>query len=160
MEQITTRPLTSVDLVIVREIILNWDSEEAVEKDIQTMRSSLAGKNSRKYYIADIDKKVVGVIGMMEVRTELQTLTTSVNPIELTSLFVDPKIRKHGIGTILVNRFEKEAKNMDRSEIILESSEPRKKVAWGFYDQLSGCKRLGKIEHSGKKYQVWSKVLN
>jgi ribosomal protein S18 acetylase RimI-like enzyme len=160
MSSFNTRPLNLNDLEQVKNIILNWDSSENVNKDLEVMTQSLNGVNTRKYFIAEDKAQVVGVVGMMSVRKELQNLTTSTNPIEITVLFVDPKIRMQGVGTILVNKIETEAINTGRTEIILESSEPRKKLAWGFYDQLKGYKRVAAIEHSGKKYQVWRKLLN
>lgn len=98
-------------------------------------------KNCKIVYVAIEDKKIVGVIRGSENK--------------VTSLMVAGQFQKIGIGTKLIGKFEREAKNLGAESITIKSSI----FAVNFYQQHDYKKTTGIRNFRGLKIFNMKKVL-
>jgi GNAT superfamily N-acetyltransferase len=98
-------------------------------------------KNSRIVYVVTVKEKIVGVIRGSENK--------------ITSLMVDGKFQKQGIGKKLLSRFERKAKNLGSEYIKIKSS----LFAVGFYQGLGFKKTTGIRNFQGLKIFNMKKAL-
>jgi ribosomal protein S18 acetylase RimI-like enzyme len=165
------RTLQESDLDHIKPILETWlihrdtgqPATEEVEEDLDIMRGSLTGENSRKYFVAEEGGKVLGVIGITPPREAMMPFATTEHPIELVNAYVSRDERAgRGVGTALVKGAENEARAQGATELILNSGPRYEQTAWGFYDRLPGYSRIGVAENfygEGVSPPVWSKKL-
>lgn len=167
----TIRSLVEGDLVHIRPILETWLRdpetgvliEREVARDLAQMRSSIEGGIKHTYFVAEEDRKTIGVIGMNPTPQEaLAPFVATANPYELIRLYVDKDQREgRGVGTALVERWRREAVLRGATELLVESGPRYKESAWPFYDKMFGPK-IAMIENyygPGIPTAVWREQL-
>ncbi len=128
------------------------------------MRDSTTGANDRKYFVAEEEGNVIGVIGIKQPEDTMRAFAATENPLELVNAYVSKDQRAgRGVGRALVKSAEDEARSRGNTEIILNSGPRYETTAWGFYDGLPGFSRVGVAENfygEGTDAPVWSKRLD
>ena len=155
------RDIQEKDLTDIKEIYsLYYQDEKDLDHFVNRVKEVLTKADSAiqsdlRYLVAEIDNKVVGVIGFRKPPEKLLSFTKTSKPVELYSLFV--KERQKGVGRPLVDLMVRNAKESGYTEIVVYSSE-KWKDSWVFYDKL-GFTRVGTLDVGGNG-QVWTKILN
>lgn len=163
------RPLKREDLPYLRRILemwVRWQGEllpEEVEDDMNQLRESLKGGNSRYLVAETLDGRVVGMMGLVpEPKPEVKQHATTERPVELVRAYVDQDFRGgQGVGTALIRGIEKLAKSQGATEILLDSGPRYKESGHGFYDK-QGYQRIGVNKDfygEGGDAVVWQKLL-
>ena len=165
------RPLLEHDLSSIRPILETWvrDSKtgeqipEEIAEDLDLMRESARGESERRYFVAEENGEIIGVIGMTKPREYMEPYVTTHNPVELINAYVaQEQAGGRGVGRALVNRVVEQARFNRNTEVILNSGPRYKDSAWGFYDRLPGFVRVGEIHgHYGESTAtpVWSRKI-
>ncbi|HAU07754.1 MAG: hypothetical protein UW46_C0004G0046 [Candidatus Yanofskybacteria bacterium GW2011_GWF1_44_227] len=149
------------DLGDIKEIYsLYYDDQKDLEHFLNRVReainrSDIAQQWDFHYLVAEIDNRVLGLIGFCKPLKKLLSFTKTSRPVELYSLFVKEKFK--GIGRPLLEEMTKQVKEAGYTEIVVYSDE-KWSDSWGFYDKL-GFARVGKLDVSGNG-QVWTIALN
>lgn len=155
------RPLEKKDIPEVENIFdLYWkdDFRENLSKKLvgYTENASEIVEQGFKYFVADDNAEVIGVLGFRNVPSRMREFVTTNNSVELYILAV--KNKKGGIGKKLVEKCINEAKEMGRTEVVLYSGETHSE-SWGFYDHLD-FKRVGPATApNGEQGQIWRMQL-
>jgi len=163
--KIEIRSVNKNDLSAISEVLLDWLTAEEVEhyiKQIHDIISDTSGpKFDSHYYVAVLDKVVIGLVGFREPLPKLLKFTTKAKPAELCMIYVSNKHRGgQGVGTALLNYVIKELVARKYDELVVRSAEKFSDTGWGFYDSL-GFERVGQLlpPESETKSQVWLKQL-
>ena len=167
--KVKIEPINKSDLKQIEEILRQWlfDSqtgefrEDELVEDIELMNNSLSDNNERKYLVAKINNKVVGVVGMQPVYFKLEKFVQGKNSVEVINLYVDKNSQGLGVGKELMKQIEKVAKSFGHDEILLWSGPRFKDTAWGFYDHLEGWSRAGivKTVEGYGDFPAWRKKI-
>lgn len=163
------RPLTVHDLPFLRRILEMWVRRqgellpEEIEDDMNQLRESLKGGNSRYLVAETLDGRVVGMMGLIpEPKPEVKQHATTEKPMELVRAYVDKEFRRgQGVGTALIRGIEQLARDSGVTEILLDSGPRYKESGHGFYDK-QGYQRIGVNKDfygPGGDAVVWQKVL-
>ncbi len=143
----TIRSLTQEDLAdsrIIEEILSHWvvkpgtrsTNVEEVTRFLQAMADSVAGKNERKYIVAQTKwKQIVGILGYMPVSDKLSKFAVLSDSREIINVYADPYFIGSGVGKALLLRVEQEIKKKGFNTAILISS-PRFMKSWPIYEKL------------------------
>lgn len=149
------------DLIDIKEIYsLYYDNEKDLDHFISRVKevlnkSDFAQQWDLHYFVAEINHRVVGLIGFRKPPKKLLQFSKTSKPVELYSLFVKEKSK--GVGRPLLEEMTRQAKEYGYTEIVVYSSE-KWSESWGFYDKL-GFTRVGKLDVGGNG-QVWTMTLH
>lgn len=112
--------------------------------------------NPSKFYIAEEDNEIVGIVGHKDTPDYLKEFAKTENPLEL--YVIASKYKRKGIGKILKLKIIEVAKKEGFSEILLFSPGTHDD-SWEFHDILN-FKRMGEVTPpDDDKGHVWSCVL-
>lgn len=165
------RKLKSKDLLKLKKILEFWIKDRntkqplphEVNETILEMEKSIKGISQRYYLVIENKRnQVFGVIGIKEPDKRMISYCVTKKPAELVNFFIANKERGKGLGKFLIEKIESFASELGYTEIILNSGPRYKATAWGFYDKLSGYKRIGiakKYYGDGGDAPVWQKLL-
>lgn len=113
-------------------------------------------QQSFKYFVAETDGEVVGVVGYRNAPSHMINFTSTEHPVELYIIAV--KNRGQGIGLKLVEKVKTELARTLHKEIVLYSGDTHKE-SWGFYDHLGFERVEESIAPNGEKGQIWKIIL-
>jgi ribosomal protein S18 acetylase RimI-like enzyme len=164
----TIRPIEVSDVAAVKVILTAWLRDDEVRHYLGFIESSIhltleSREYDSHYLIAETeDRNIVAILGYRKPIPKLLPFSHSSNPAELNMLYVIPERRGgQGIGTALVAAMEAKLLQKSYTEIIVRSAKRFERVGWGFYDKLSGFRRVGTIDEPGREQsQVWSKRIS
>lgn len=156
-----TKPILS-DLDRIKEILNQWTQEEETNKYLQRIRDEIGGKTefNQRFWVAKEDDQALGVTGLSDPLPKVIPFSKTEKPGEGKILYLDKLYRGKGIGKMLMEFIEVEARRQGYTELMLRSAERYRDTAYGFYEH-AGYKKRGTVtsEDPSKTMQVFGKVL-
>lgn len=156
------RDINKTDFQAVADILsLYWTDKEFLNHLLARLKSVIENSDDSirqgfKYFVAEKDSEVVGVVGFRKIPSHMLEFAKTENPCELYILAV--KNRKDGTGRALVEKMLAMARELGYTEILLFSPESLK-MSWSFYDHI-GFKRLSPAMAPNKEAGfVWQMIL-
>ncbi|MFC1727276.1 GNAT family N-acetyltransferase [Patescibacteria group bacterium] len=150
------------DLKQIEKILAQWTDLEEVQKYVKRISDEVNEQTQFNmcFWVAKKDGHAIGIAGLADALPKVLYLAKTKKPGEVKILYVDKKHLKTGVGKMLTQFLEKEAKRQGYSELIVRSAEKYQDTAWGFYDRLD-YKRIGKVAGGdrSKEMQVFGKEL-
>jgi putative acetyltransferase len=122
------RPFVHTDTAAVRALFIrvnrqltpaNWEAQfedyiaNALREEIGRVEAYYESRNGR-FFVAELDGELVGMFGIERADEDVA---------ELRRMYVDPQLRRHGIGRYLLERAEMEARALGMTRLILSTSE-------------------------------------
>jgi GNAT superfamily N-acetyltransferase len=152
----------SEDLGRIEEILSRWTEKEEVVKYTNRIRNEINGKTefNMHFWVAKENSIVVGIVGLSDPLPKTFPFARSGNPGEIKILYVDATARRKGVGRLMVEFVEDQARNCGHSELLVRSAERYKDTAYGFYKKM-GYAKVGKLSGGDKNnpMQVFSKTI-
>lgn len=157
----TIRDFEKRDKNAVEEILdLYWNDEfrTKISKRLKEFinDSPEVSEQKFKYFVAEQDGKVVGIISMRKCPDRMIQYAKTSNPFEIYILAV--KNSRKGIGKRLVEKILIEGKSEEYTEALLYSGKSHKE-SWSFYDHLGFTKVGSSISPDGENGYVWRMEL-
>jgi len=156
------RNISGDDFKAIEGIInLYWPNNEFRSHLLERIKSVLDGsqdsvKQGFKYFVAENNSEVVGVIGFRNAPDHMLSFTKTGKSLELYTLAV--KNRGDGAGRALVEKMFETAKVLGYTEVVLFNPDSLE-TSWGFYDHL-GFQRIGSaIAPNGEAGHMWQMLL-
>jgi GNAT superfamily N-acetyltransferase len=137
----TIRRLELGDLDAARYLLDYWlnlgaphryDQEIAVY--LERMVASTRPGAPFYYFVAEEERRVVGIFGYAPVSVELRPLAATAQAAQLWNFYVHPEDIRRGIGHVFCAFMEGEAARRYQ-ELLLMSSARFRVTAWGFYER-------------------------
>lgn len=150
--QMLMSDLQDVRIILEDAVLLSHDPPETqpgkVARYIDGIVESLEKRSDSLYFVAETaDGAVVGMVGMRKPTQEMHKFTTTDKALELINMYVLSGYRGgQGVGTALVEEFERVAIARGFTEVVLNSGPSFAETAWGFYDRRPGYNRVGIAE--------------
>jgi GNAT superfamily N-acetyltransferase len=155
-----TKPKTE-DLEQIKNILTQWTDPGEVDKYIERIGNEINGKTefNMHFWVAKEDEKILGVTGISNPLPVILPPAKTPNPAEIKIMYVDGNSQGKGIGKMLINFIEHQAKSEGYTELMVRSANRYKFTAYGFYEKC-GYEKSGLIEKEGQEtMQVFSKNL-
>lgn len=164
--EIKIRSATTEDLGDINSVLSEWLSLKEVAHYLDLIKQSIEQspgslKFDSHFFVAESDKKVIGLAGFRKLLPKLIKFSNTNNPSELSMIYVSNKHRGGKVGTTLLNEIIEQTKNKNYTELIVRSSDRFIKTGWGFYDKFPGMKRVRQMlpPESEGVMQIWTKDL-
>ena len=155
------KPILS-DIARIREILNQWTEEEETKKYLQRIKDEISGKTefNQNFWVVKEDGVVLGVTGLSDPLPKVIAFSRTNKPGEGKILYLDKLYRGKGVGRILIEFLENEARRRGYAELLLRSAERYRDTAYGFYEHVGYDKR-GTVtsEDPSKIMQVFGKML-
>lgn len=146
---------------VLEQGVVDKETGEPIRDEISDILGLVAdsarGEGSRRYMVATIGDKVVGLIGVKEPDEVMSAQARTPAAKEVVNLFVGSESRGSDAGRALV---EAAARVSHAPELVVNSG-PRYEASWGFYDKVFG-NRIGLLRDyygEGRDAPVWSLIL-
>ena len=156
------RNISGDDFKAIEDIFgLYWPNNEFRSHLLERIKSVFNGspdsvKQGFKYFVAENNSEVVGVIGFRNAPDHMLSFTKTGKSLELYTLAV--KNRGDGAGRALVEKMFETAKVLGYTEVVLFNPDSLE-TSWGFYDHL-GFQRIGSaIAPNGEAGHMWQMLL-
>lgn len=163
MNPIIIRTLEKGDIPAVEDIFkLYWTDLEFLKKLSEKLinfvdQAAEFIEKKYRFYIAEENGEVVGVVGMRTIPSHMREFATTNNAAEL--YIIASKYKNKGIGKLLKSTIIEESKNLGFTEIILYSPDSHND-SWKFYEN-NNFKRLGPaLAPDGEPGVIWRMELN
>lgn len=135
------------DLVLIKNILLQWTDQEEVDKYLVRIEDEINGKtefNTHFWTITNPD--TVGILGISDPLPKISQFFTTTKPVELKILYLDNSIRGQGLGRLALIEIEKIIINLGYQEIFARSASRYQQTAWGFYQKM-GYQKIGLVDN-------------
>lgn len=146
----------------IKSILEQWTDREEVDKYVARISNEINGRTefNMQFWVAVEDKNAVGIVGLSNLLPKILFFGKTSNPGEIKILYVDTKRQGKGVGKMLVNFIEHEAKKQKYSELLVRSAFRYRDTAWGFYRKMGYLAKgeIGSGENL-KTMQVFGKLL-
>ena len=98
------RAATAGDLDGVHQLQIEWSEEAITHGYVADSRENLSKKLGRYFLVAEVDGSVVGhVYGSASVSEGLAVIPARERYLEIEDIYVTPKFRDKGIGSLLID---------------------------------------------------------
>lgn len=156
-----TKPIIA-DLAFIKDILSQWTDQLEVEKYISRVENEIHGHTefNMHFWVAKDEDSVMGIVGLSDPLPKILHFAQTATPGELKILYVDTARQGRGVGRLLVNLLELEAKYFGYTELLVRSAQRYQDTANGFYKKMNFTDR-GTIDgaDSGKSMQVFQKII-
>ena len=164
------RPATLDDLAALQPILEVWlrdrNTDELLPQEVHdtldAVRTTAEGRTDRTYLVAELGGQVVGMMGFKKPDRVMQTFARRKPTVEFINAYVDPNIRRKGIGQLLLLGLEETARQQGYAEVIVNSG-PRyqHKGGWDFWTRHYGQPAYIAREYYGRggDAPVWRHLL-
>ncbi|MBI4009376.1 GNAT family N-acetyltransferase [Candidatus Roizmanbacteria bacterium] len=173
------RKLREEDLSNIQDLLRFWlidyqqsreniTFEEDVVEYINVIKKTLQENGWSKFFVADVENKVVGLFGFTKEVDPilLEYRSNGLSKQQLTQfrfLFVHPEYHRHGIGTTLVDTAEKEAVEIGYKEGLFFAHERFYPTGGAFHEkrekQIGDFQFVSSIIHNDQECKIYKVAL-
>lgn len=148
-----TRKYSKKDEVEVKNIFTQyWNDNEFLDELTEELHTEIC-----KFYVAEKDGEIVGIIGLREAPAHLRSHADTENPAEL--YIIASKYQNKGIGNLLGQKIINEAKKLGFTEVVCYSPETHNS-SWKFYEKFGFTKHgIIKDPDDGYPGMLWKKII-